>query len=251
MSHRTEPPWSAPSARTVEERAAIHRFRIERAKTWFKETAKAAPDRLCPICGYEGAFSPVRHKIGTWCPGCDSRPRHRLMRLWLDRHGALAPGLRVLHFAAEGWARAVFETAGCAYETADINGQFDLTLDITAIALPDASRDLVIANHVLEHVDDAKALGEIARILSPGGRAVLSVPIIEGWDETLEAQGHTSPDTRRRLFGDPDHLRFYGRDLRDRIAAAGLSLEEFPALEPDVSTYALNRGERLFIGRKA
>jgi ubiquinone/menaquinone biosynthesis C-methylase UbiE len=34
---------------------------------------------------------------------------------------------------------------------------------------------------VLEHVDDAKALGEIYRVLKPGGVALIMLPVIEGW----------------------------------------------------------------------
>lgn len=244
------PPFTPPLQRTAEEIAAVHRFRVERARRWFEEAAASAPTQTCPICGYEGPFSPVRHKIGTWCPSCDSRPRHRLLHLWLQREGRLREGMRVLHFAAEPWLRPLFRAAGCQYRTADIHDRYDLTLDITAMALPDASEDLIIANHVVEHVDDAKAFAEVARVLAPGGRAVLTLPIIEGWDATLEDPAATDPETRRRLYGDPDHLRFYGRDVRERIRAAGLGLQEYPAVEPDVSTHALNRGERLFIAAR-
>ncbi|MEM9782376.1 MAG: methyltransferase domain-containing protein [Pseudomonadota bacterium] len=241
------PTVGAAGGRTAEEIASLHAFRIERARRWFEEQTAAAPSRHCPVCDFQGPFSPVRNKIGTWCPACDSRPRHRLFALWLARHGGLRPGMRVIHFAAEPMARAGFEAAGCVYRTADIVPGFDLTLDITAMALPDASVDLLIAHHVVEHVDDCAALGEIGRVLAPGGRAVLSVPIIEGWDETLEMTDATTPEQRHALYGDPDHLRFYGRDWRQRIAAADLALTEFAAVEPDVSRHGLNRGERLFI----
>ncbi|MEM6972120.1 MAG: class I SAM-dependent methyltransferase [Pseudomonadota bacterium] len=248
-AHLAERPETAPPGRrSAGEIARLHAFRIARAERWFAEAARETTERHCPVCDYRGPFSPVRHKIGSWCPACDSRPRHRLFALWLDRQGALRPGLRVIHFAAEPMARAAFEAAGCAYRTADIAPGFDLTLDITAMALPDASADMIIAHHVLEHVDDAQALAEIARVLAPGGRAVLTVPLIEGWDETLEDPAATTPEARLKLYADPDHLRFYGRDWRARISAAGLTLSEFPAAEPDVSRHGLNRGERLFIG---
>lgn len=240
---------SAPGRRSADEIEAIHRFRLDRAVAWFFEAAAEAPERHCPICDYRGPFSPVRHKIGTWCPGCDSRPRHRLLRLWTMRELGDRPR-RVLHFGAELFARAWFDRPGWRYRTADIDDRHDLTLDIEAMALDDASEDLILANHVLEHVDDRRALAEIARVLAPGGLAVLTVPIVEGWDETLEEASATDEATRRRLYGDPLHRRFYGRDLRDRVRAAGLSLGEYVAREPDVSTHALNRGERLFLAER-
>lgn len=247
---RATPLFETPGRRSEAEIAAIHRFRLDKAVAWYFQAVGDTPERHCPICDYRGPFSPVRFKIGIWCPGCDSRPRHRLMQLWLKREARLGPGLRVLHFAAEPWARRVFQSAGCVYVTADLNDRYDRRLDITAMDQPDASVDLLIANHVLEHVDDRAALSEIARVLAPGGRALLTVPVIEGWDETLEAPPGADPETRRRLCGDADHRRFYGRDVRERIRAAGLGLTEYVAVEPDVSTHALQRGERLFLAEK-
>jgi SAM-dependent methyltransferase len=134
--------------------------------------------------------------------------------------------------------------------TADINDLFELQLDITAMDLADASYDLVMVNHVLEHVDDKAALTEMFRILRPGGQAVITVPMIEGWDETHEDPSLAGEEELRLHYGDPTHLRFYGRDIRDRIRAAGFILHEFVAVEPDVSIHALHRGERIFVGLK-
>lgn len=243
------PDWSAPGSREPEEIARILDFRANRAIRYFERVAREGAVCHCPICGYEGRFAPVRHKPSIWCPQCDSRPRHRLLKLWFDREMRLPDGADILHFAAEPWVRAEFERRGATYRTADITDAFDLCLDITAIGLPDASTDMVFANHVLEHVDDAAALAEIHRILRPGGQVVLTVPMVEGWAETYEDPAlDTAARTRR--YCDPDHLRFYGRDLRTRITAVGFQLTEFAATEPDVSTHALHRGERLFIGTK-
>ncbi len=245
-----KPRWSPPGSRSAEEIARIRAFRADRAMRHVRALAEAGPERLCPICGYRGAFSPVRHKPAIWCPQCDSRPRHRLMRLWMDRALALPPGAEVIHFAAEPWVRGWMEARGARYRTADITDAFDLRLDIEAMDLADGCLDLLIANHVLEHVDDARALAEIARVLKPGGRALLTVPLVEGWDETYEVPGLDAA-TRAERYGDPDHRRFYGRDFRDRIRAAGLALSEFAATEPDVSAHGLHRGERVFIAGRA
>ncbi|MFQ5567385.1 MAG: class I SAM-dependent methyltransferase, partial [Paracoccaceae bacterium] len=145
-----------------------------------------------------------------------------------------------------GW----FEQRGADYVSADLNDKFDLQIDITAMDLPDASFDMVMTNHVLEHVDDKAALAEMFRILRPGGQAVITVPMIEGWDETHEDPSLQTEAELRLHYGDPSHLRFYGRDVRERIRAPGFELHEYVALEPDVSTHALHRGERIFVGRK-
>ena len=238
------PRSEAEIAEKIELRAArsiAHVTRLARGRT----------PRTCPICGYRGMFSPVKHKPEIWCPGCDSRPRHRLLKLWMDREMALPQGAHVIHFAAEPWVRTELEARGAAYQTADINDKFELRLDITAIDLPDASIDMIVANHVLEHVDDARAFAEMHRVLAPGGQAVITVPMIEGFDNTYENPAHDTPEARLLHYGDADHLRWYGRDLRDRMAAPGFAVTEFTALEPDAATFALHRGEKIFTGTKA
>lgn len=249
MAERTDTMSRTRFRQTPEEIGAIMELRARRAIDHFTGLAWGGTPRLCPVCGYEGMFSPVRHKPEIWCPSCDSRPRHRLLKLWADRAMALPAGARVLHFAAEPFVREWFEARGATYVTADINDKFELQLDIEAMDLADASFDMVMANHVLEHVDDAKALVEIHRVLTPGGQAVITVPMVEGWDETYEEPGLTEEERRLR-YGDPTHRRFYGRDVRERIRAAGFALDEFAGTEPDVSRHALHRGERVFIGRK-
>lgn len=242
-------PAMSGTRRSAEEIARLMDLRARRAIDHVTALAWGRTPRACPVCGYEGMFSPVRHKPEIWCPGCDSRPRHRLMKLWVDRAMRLPEGARVVHFAAEPFARDWFAARGAEYLTADIDDRHDLKLDIEAMDLADASLDMLLANHVLEHVDDGRALAEIFRVLKPGGQAVLTVPLVEGWDETYEEPG-LGEEERRLRYGDPLHRRFYGRDLRERIRAAGFRLEEFAATEPDVSRYALHRGERVFIGRK-
>ena len=240
----------AVTPRPAEEIAAVMDKRARRAIDHMTGLAWGKTPRECPICGYSGMFSPVKHKPEIWCPGCDSRPRHRLLKLWMDREMRLAPGARVVHFAAEPWVRPVMQSAEADYQTADINDKFELVLDITALDLPDGSVDMVLANHVLEHVDDAKAFDEMYRVLAPGGRAVITVPMIEGFDRTYEDAANNTPELRRIRYGDADHLRWYGRDVRDRFAAPGFIVTEYTALEPEASRYALHRGEKVFVGTK-
>ena len=236
--------------RTAAEIAEKMDIRATRSIKHVTALAHGRTARECPICGYTGMFSPVRHKPEIWCPSCDSRPRHRLLKLWIDRMMELPPGANVVHFAAEPWMRAELETRGALYKTADINDLFELQLDITAIDLPSSSVDMIMANHVLEHVDDAMAFAEIYRVLAPGGQAVITVPMIEGFDETYEDPAHDTPELRKLYYGDPTHLRWYGRDFRDRFAVPGFTVSEFTALEPEATQYALHRGEKVFIGRK-
>lgn len=208
----------------------------------------------CNLCGYSGKFLPFGNppRGGAVCAKCFSKERHRLMALWVSAHPDAVDGARVLHFAPEEVLAKLFRSRSSAYQSADLEpGAADIVINIEAIDLPDASVDLVVCSHVLEHVDDTKALREIHRILRPGGHALLMFPIVEGWDRTYEDPTHTSKADRVRYFGQDDHVRMFGRDVRDRIKAAGFELAEFTAEEPSVSRHGLLRGEKVFDASKA
>jgi SAM-dependent methyltransferase len=99
-------------------------------------------------------------------------------------------------------------------------------MDLTALPLLDGVIDVILCNHVLEHIpDDRRAMAELVRVLKPGGWAVLQVPRSEA-AETFEDASITDPDQRAALFGQADHVRMYGRDYPDRLRAAGFIVEE-------------------------
>jgi hypothetical protein len=74
------------------------------------------------------------------------------------------------------------------------------------------------------------------------------VPIVEGWDKTYEDSTIVEAKDRRLHFGQWDHVRYYGRDIRDRVRRAGFELTEFTAIEPEIQTLGLCRGEKIFFG---
>jgi hypothetical protein len=177
--------------------------------------------------------------------------RHRLFKLWFDIHIAEIVNKRVLHFAPEAAVSQFVRRRAATYVTADIKpGAASLVLDLHSIDLPDQSHDFIICSHVLEHVEDKTALSELFRITALGGNVILMFPIVEGWDRTYENTAVQNSVERLLHYGQADHVRFYGRDVRDRIRAAGFSLEEFTAVEPLVHRHGLFRGEKIFIATR-
>lgn len=209
--------------------------------------------RTCNICGFTGSFLPMGSppRYGARCAQCGSLERQRLLVL-CDSEKGLFAGKRVLHFAPEEAISEYVKSTGPArYDGADIApGPGQLELNLEKVDLEDGSYDVVLASHVLEHVDDSLALPEIARVLAPGGVAVLMVPIVEGWPTTYENTEVTTPEDREAHFGRFNHMRYYGRDFRDRIEAAGFVIEEFVAVEPHVHVHGLERGETVFVCRR-
>lgn len=206
----------------------------------------------CPLCGYKGAFTaaglPVR--FGACCPQCGSLERHRLFWAMEVRNGWLEGAETVLHFAAEPQLARLLGERVPKYQTADLVEKADLCLDIERIDLRDSSVDAVICFHVLEHVDDRRALGELYRILKPGGLLLAEVPICEGWDKTYENPDVVDPDDRTRHFGQHDHVRFYGRDFPERVEFAGFKVNGVAASPEDCLRYGLERGAKVFVCRK-
>lgn len=239
--------------RTEEFRASLDGM-VTKARQSLNRGAQGLARRHCPICDYFGLFGPfgAPPRFDSRCPSCSSLERHRLISLCLNRLGLLRKDLRVLHFAAERPLRRVVEPAVGRYETAELRVDTNPThvLNIEAIDMAEALFDLVLCNHVLEHVNDIRALAEVFRILVPGGIAIFTTPVVEGWAETYENPAVETASDRVLHFGQSDHVRFYGRDLRDRIRAAGFDLADFVAVEPDVLHHGLIRGETVFVARK-
>ena len=83
---------------------------------------------------------------------------------------------KILHFAPEPVFYKLFQPF--EYLTADLElVDVDMQLDIQNIDYESDSFDLILCNHVLEHVpNDYKALKELYRILKHSGIAVITVP---------------------------------------------------------------------------
>jgi len=192
----------------------------------------AGTKRTCPICNIGSkAFleAGIIPRPDASCPFCGSLERHRLFWLFLQRKTEFAtkPPAAALHVAPEPiLERKSRPIVGAGYVTADLFApNVDLKMDITDIKFPDDTFDFIYCSHVFEHVaDDKKAMREFHRVLTPGGMAVLLVPITAA--ETIEDPSILDPQERLRLFGQEDHVRRYGLDYSSRLKEAGFAVEE-------------------------
>ncbi len=179
-----------------------------------------------PICGRSfRSFAPgPRRRPQAYCPACGSAERHRVLWLYLEREVGLTGPRRVLHVAPEpGIAERLERRADLTYVTTDVEpGRATVAADLTQLPFADASFDLAICNHVLEHIpDDRAAMAELRRVLAPGGLLVCQHPIDAARATTFEDPSVTDPRDRERVFFQDDHVRIYGRDFADRLRQAG------------------------------
>lgn len=213
--------------------------------TLFPEKMK----RLCPCCGMRfrsftaaDFLNPKKYDMSRYrrtrqdvfCPVCRSMPRHRILAAWCDEHRESLRRAEILYFAPEYSMETWMKRNGVSRVTADLNGKADLLLDIQATGLPDESFDVIICNHVLEHVDDfRKAMKEVYRILRKGGTFICSFPMdpeVELIDEDPEAR---TEEERRLRFGQYDHKRVFGMKADRFLTEAGFTVktvrgEDFP-----------------------
>jgi len=208
----------------------------------------------CPCCDrVTGSFLWVgnqlrlsRHAV---CPGCGARSRHRGIAMVLPELLVESPR-RVLHFAPEAPITTVLDrlVPGAEVVTTDlVRDDVDRPgEDIQALGFHDGEFDLVLCNHVLEHVaDDAAAVAELARVTAPGGSALITVP--GDW-------------SRRSTVSFPDvsfngHHRDYGTEVVDLVASAFATVEvrvlgDLPAGDGP-GRPGLRPDDRIFIGRPA
>jgi SAM-dependent methyltransferase len=228
---------------------------FHRAKYGIKvlQRLQGGSERECPLCGFKGQFRAAGHppRYDARCGKCGCYERHRLLALAQAQMEFFRKDDTLLHFAPEPALSAWIEARVGSYITADLRpGAAKIVLNMEQIDMPEGNVDVVYASHVLEHVDDRKALAEIYRILRPGGRLVAMVPMIEGWATTYENPAIKSPRERDLHFGQHDHVRYYGADFRDRLRTAGFALNEYCSSGPESVRYSLGRGDHVFVGTK-
>jgi len=225
---------------------------------------------LCPICNSSyNSFATYRPsgRKNIRCINCRSLPRHRLLYFFLKHRTNIFSKdtkLRLLHFAPElQFFQLLANKGNIAYTSCDISPNShdfrDIAgiqkADITSLPFADNSFDVILCNHVLEHViDDNKAMCELYRVMAPGGWGVFQVPLIFKNEHTYEDASITEPKERKKAFGQFDHVRVYGRDYLDRLSAAGFEVtanryaENFT--DHDVLRFGLNPYERIVLCNK-
>jgi SAM-dependent methyltransferase len=217
----------------------------------------------CPIClSHYRKFLPygrINPRPNALCPNCLSLERHRLIWLYLkEKTDFFSAPLSVLHIAPEPCFINRFEKQhGSRYITADIESPLaKVKMDIHEIPFGQNHFDVVLCNHVLEHVrDDIKAMSEIKRVLKPGGWAILQVPFFSPVpDVTIEDAAITSSRDREKAFGQDDHVRKFGKDYVQRIQRTGLTAiaDEFAKYLPKelIERFGIQGGEVIYKGVK-
>lgn len=173
------------------------------------------------------------------CPFCAASDRDRLAALYIRKclvNDIKEKVINVLDIAPSPPLSRFLKNMNLpsrevSYRTADLFVEgVDDKVDITDMNIyRDGQFNFLICSHVLEHVpDDRKALRELYRVLKPGGRGVLMVPIALTIKETDEDPSVVTEADRWRRFGQFNHLRLYSKSgFVERVKEAGFSLKQY------------------------
>ena len=197
----------------------------------------------CVICGGTTfGFGPSGRLAVTGamprCETCQSLERHRAIRGFFQN--IYDPGLfreiKVLQFSKDA---AVKPEWFKEYESSIYNGHN--SLDLQKIDRASEVYDLVICNHVLEHVpNDGAALQELARVTKSDGIVFLTIPDPARRTRTVD---WGFPDVNRH-----GHFREYGSDITVRfdryipsVLVLKISLEDAVTKTADVAYILAHR----------
>ncbi|HBS85823.1 MAG: SAM-dependent methyltransferase [Bacteroidetes bacterium GWF2_38_335] len=203
-------------------------------------------------------YGRLQSRKNALAPYSMSLERHRLLWLYFkEKTNFFTSNIRFLHIAPEYcFIRKFKAMKNLDYVTADLISPWaDVKLDVQNIPFKENEFDVIMCNHVLEHVDDdRKAMSEFFRVMKPGGWGIFQVPINYDSEVTAEDKSVTDPRERERLYWQDDHLRLYGKDYGKILASAGFDVVEddfVKKMDPALAEkYALPLNEIIYLCKK-
>ena len=215
----------------------------------------------CPICqrGYSRFLpGPDNIRSNSKCPGCSSLERHRLLWLYLTRElNIFTSEMKLLNIAPDYATQTKLRSlTNVDYTSVDLESPLAAyKADLTNLNFNNNTFDAILCYHVLEHIeDDKKAISEMFRVLKSDGWAILQSPVDLEREYTFEDFTITSPEERKKAYGQSDHVRIYGRDYPLRLKDAGFIVKEDAFINKfsryEITKYVLDKDEIIFFCTK-
>ena len=186
-------------------------------------------DTICSICkstefkeGYGGRLS-ITGKNPT-CVNCGSVERHRIIYSMYEALVPITKNLKVLHFAPD---ITLNQENFAHYEGSTYGGKN--SLDMMNTKLPENSFDIVVSNHVLEHIKDQfKAIREMIRVVGKEGVVHICIP---SPSQVLRTRDWGFANEKKSY-----HFRWYGADAGIIFRKAMEGLHIMVAIGEDSAT---------------
>ena len=205
----------------------------------------------CILCGCERFVDmPKRPKVR--CADCGSLERTRVAALYLAGADRPAQEASILHFAPErGLSRLLRPIGGANYRALDIDPdrypdlgveRFDLCADV--FGLPEQSADLIVHNHVIEHLECnyTAVLMRLVKALKPEGLMFFR---LERFGESLHMRRFGAAVLQQTLgmvFGIPAEYDLTAEFDEARLAEANIPPHHWRAYT-GASVFRVNRAD--------
>jgi len=192
------------------------------------------------------------HRKNALCPNCFSKDRERLVYLFLEKQlkkKMINFDSKIIHFSPESsLENNFFRKKFTNYTTADIiTDKCDVDLDLQNFNYKEKNFDLVICNHVLEHVEnDMVAIKNIYSILKPNGLAILQVPLSTLIKKDFKKENVNTNNERLDNYGQIDHVRIISKEnYLKKLEQVGfkLKLDYMESEKNNIPSYGLNLKE--------
>ena len=271
--------WKLMAKNLMNKYNAKKGFRYYELIRCIDEAEQILKRHMCNVCGKSiYKFSPYRGKkapedikkfniigsdiINFQCPYCGSNDRERHLFLYMEELELFKNinNLKILHIAPEiNVYKKIKSLNPLEYICGDLfTERYDIdinTIDITKIQYNEGYFDMVICNHVLEHIEnDMDAMKEIFRVLKKDGIAILQTPYSENIEKSLEDECINTDELRFKYYGQEDHVRIYGLDLFTRLKNSGFKLnilKHKELFDSQISKYiGVNERESLIMVKK-
>lgn len=203
---------------------------------------------------------PNGFRLNVRCPKCWAVDRERLVYFYLqaEMKSNLKNKVKLLYVAPRiPLANVLKKNKSINYISGDkYRNDVNIKLNIVNIPFRNSLFDIIICNHVLEHVeDDIQALKELFRILKPNGFAILQVPVALNLEKTFENVNIKTKKDRLKFYGQDSHVRLYSKkDYVNKLTQIGFKVKLFNFASKYGNKlndmYGLVRKEDLFVCRK-
>jgi len=209
----------------------------------------------CPICTkfkktfYTGLFP----WIFLVCSGCLSLSRQRLIANYLKENSNLNKK-KIIHFAPE-YALSKFINKNYKikkYDAVDlIPYKQAVRVNIENINKKyHDNYDLVICNHVLEHVNFIRAISNLKKLVKKNGKILLTFPIVDSWEKNYINKKIKQQHDRSLHFQQFDHLQLFGREIENYLIDKNFSCNKYITTGKESVKFGLIQGETLFVLKK-